>query len=1077
MRKSPNCKSALLDPRVSVGFALFCVGTWLTVLASSLVAPKTSAQSVNGDASFTTVGQMNSTRANNTAALLGNGKVLLAGGFTGFASGGITNAADLFDPISGAFTPTSPMIWPRDSATATVLPSGKVLIAGGQMNGPPGDEFNYVGLNTAEIFDPASGTFTALAPMTSKRIEHTATLLPNGKVLIAGGITKYGSGGEIINTAELFDPTSGNFTVTSPMNVARHIHTATLLRNGKVLIAGGHGGWNTAELFDPASGTFTSISPMNFARYHHTATVLPSGKVLLAGGFDANSLDNNGQFSDTAELFDPASGTFTVVANSQGIPNRMTLPRFAHTATLLPSGKVLIAGGQAVWLFGPSEVTDTAELFDPDSENFTSLLPVTMTSRRESQTATLLASGKVLLAGGDDWGIDGGSTKGATIWNTAELFASPAESATFSDARRPVISTAPDTLVQPVPLVLAGAGFRGDSEASGGCFGSSATNHPLLQLTRIDNEQSFFVLSDPTTNWSDTSFTSEPLSNLPPGQYRITAFTNAIPSLPKIIDVTQGPEGILRGTVTESSTGNPLSGVRVTASSYTAVTNESGSYQFSPLAPGTYTETASKVGYFSSSASGVTVTNGAITTQNFALGRNLAEPTPVPTPFPTALQTVNPPVLNDPGDTITTNNYSLSWSPAEVTTELVGYVIEESTDYVNPLFDNADGAPQPGDAASLWTAGQPSNPWIQSPAYYNSAPNSYAVNGEDSGYILPNESSLTLKNNISIPSTVGSGRLTFYSRYFNAPDDTGNVEVSTDDGLNWSSLRILYDLSPPPADTRVQSHEIDMTPYRGTPIKLRFRFNTGNTLYFLNPTLGWWVDDINVDGATWTQIGTTGPNTTSLNITNHPNGQYFYRVRGIYNNTSFTANSNVQDIIVNTPLTLTGVVSRMTHGGIIPPFDINLPLIGARGIECRTSASLGAGSYKLVFTFARSLTSVASASVTTGTGNVSSSGIGPNPNQYTVNLTGVTNAQYVTVNLANVLDSQNNSGNVAATMGVLVGDVNATGRTDSGDVTAVRNHTVSIPDTQTFRFDVNASGRIDSGDVTVTRNASVTVLP
>jgi hypothetical protein len=437
-------------------------------------------------------------------------------------------------------------------------------------------------------------------------------------------------------------------------------------------------------------------------------------------------------------------------------------------------------------------------------------------------------------------------------------------------------------------------------------------------------------------------------------------------------------------------------------------------------------------------------------------------------------------VLNDPGGTISTNSYTVSWNPAEVTTDLAGYVIEESTDYVNPLFDNADGSAQPGDAASLWTAGAPSNPWTQNPAYHNSAPNSYAASGEDSGYVLPNDTSLTLKSNITIPNTVGSGRLTFYSRYFNGPDDTGNVEVSTDDGSTWSSLRILSDsLTPPPADTRVQSHEIDMTPYRGTPIKLRFRFNTGNVLYFLTPTLGWWVDDINVDGATWKQIGTTDPSTSSFNITNKPNGQYYYRVRGIYDNSRFTTNSNVEDIIVNTPLTLTGVVSRMTHGSGTGTFDIDLPLIGTRGVECRRSASLGAGNYTLVFTFARSLTSVGS--VSTSGGSVSSSSIGPNPNKYTVNLTGVANQQYVTVTLNNVLDSQGNTGAVSATMGVLIGDVNANGLVNSTDTSQVQAQSgqpvTGDLGTGNYRKDVNANGLINSTDTSVVQSKSGTGLP
>jgi hypothetical protein len=168
---------------------------------------------------------------------------------------------------------------------------------------------------------------------------------------------------------------------------------------------------------------------------------------------------------------------------------------------------------------------------------------------------------------------------------------------------------------------------------------------------------------------------------------------------------------------------------------------------------------------------------------------------------------------------------------------------------------------------------------------------------------------------------------------------------------------------------------------------------------------------------------------------------------------------------------VTSVVSRLTHGSA-GVFDITLPLTGTRGIECRNSAALGPGKYSVVFTFVNNIANCGSAG-TTGGSVVS----GPLANQCTENLTGVPNAQYTSVVLNSVIDGENNSGSVAVPMGVLAGDVNATARTDSGDVTQVRNHTVSIPDQTTLRFDVNASGRIDAGDVTATRNATVTVLP
>jgi hypothetical protein len=190
--------------------------------------------------------------------------------------------------------------------------------------------------------------------------------------------------------------------------------------------------------------------------------------------------------------------------------------------------------------------------------------------------------------------------------------------------------------------------------------------------------------------------------------------------------------------------------------------------------------------------------------------------------------------------------------------------------------------------------------------------------------------------------------------------------------------------------------------------------------------------------------------------------------------------------VVNNPI----VVSRMTHGSITPPFDINLPFTGTRGVECRSSASLGTGNYTLVFTFANNLTSVASGSVTnhnpaSGTGTVSGSPVvGPNAslgltaNQCAVNLTNVSTSQYITVTLNNVLDTAGNTGNVTGPqMGVLVGDVNASGRVDSGDVFSVRQNTGQGGTLSNFRNDVNASGRIDSGDVFAVRQQTGTGLP
>jgi hypothetical protein len=196
-----------------------------------------------------------------------------------------------------------------------------------------------------------------------------------------------------------------------------------------------------------------------------------------------------------------------------------------------------------------------------------------------------------------------------------------------------------------------------------------------------------------------------------------------------------------------------------------------------------------------------------------------------------------------------------------------------------------------------------------------------------------------------------------------------------------------------------------------------------------------------------------------------PNPSGFYA-------TEIAAHEGFIDSVV---MQLVSSVSRKTHGNA-GTFDINLPQTGTLGIECRTGGVNG--DYTLVFTFANPLTSVGSASVTSGTGSVSSSSIGSDAHQYTVNLTGVTNAQYLTVSLTNVHDSAGNGSNaVLASMGVLVGDVNASRLVDGNDVSAVQNHTRQSLNNTNFRYDINASGLIDGNDVSITQGQTRTSLP
>ena len=267
-----------------------------------------------------------------TATLLQNGNVLLAGGFLNsvwdYGPSVSGNGAGLYDSATGVFSGTGNMTANRGDHTATLLADGKVLIAGGADQGVTG-----TGLASAELYDPGTGTFTQTGSMAVGRFLHTATLLQNGKVLIVGGALT--STSDPVATAELYDPATGIFTMTGAMATAREQHTATLLADGRVLIVGGTTTTGTSaptatvEVYDPSTGLFSITGSMAEARILHTATLLPSGKVLVAGGGGENS---------TAEVYDPATGSFSITGG-------MEIGRSGHTATLLPNGSVLVAGG------------------------------------------------------------------------------------------------------------------------------------------------------------------------------------------------------------------------------------------------------------------------------------------------------------------------------------------------------------------------------------------------------------------------------------------------------------------------------------------------------------------------------------------------------------------------------------------------------------------------------------------------------------------------------------------------------------------------------------------------------------
>jgi hypothetical protein len=306
-------------------------------------------------ATFAATGPLAIARSYHSATLLGDGRVLIAGGTprSWDFNGPFIAPAELYDPRTGTFSATGSLSTARNEHTATRLADGRVLIVGG-------NDAEAHSVATAEIYDPTSGTFGSTGSMAVARGFHTATLLADGRVLITGGCPT-GWNGPFVASAEIYDPTSGTFTRTGSMAVPRVSHTATLLADGRVLIAGGTTDGTTslasAELFNPKTGTFSAAGLMTAGRTFHEATLLADGRVLLTAG-DPDGWVYGGPFLDTAEIYDPRAGTFTPTGP---LADKLT----SQSATLLPDGRVLIAGGY-------DRYTDvaTAELFDPHAGTF-----------------------------------------------------------------------------------------------------------------------------------------------------------------------------------------------------------------------------------------------------------------------------------------------------------------------------------------------------------------------------------------------------------------------------------------------------------------------------------------------------------------------------------------------------------------------------------------------------------------------------------------------------------------------------------------------------------------------------------
>jgi len=381
------------------------ISSLMLVLALGAGGTRAAEDEPSATGAFGPAGSLAEARSFHTATLLPDGRLLVVGGAASFYPDTISLASvEILDPATLSFGLTGSLAEARFAHTATLLDDGRVLVVGGA--DPSGSDLNtHI---SAEIWDPATETFSSTGSLSEGRYGHTATLLSDGRVLVVGGVVVGGSGGGVTvglrASAEVWDPSTRTFSPTGSLPEARVSHTATLVSDGRVFVVGGSSDGlpplESALLWDPATGVFGPAGRLESGRQGHTATSLPDGSVLILGGEG-----ESGQLA-SAESWDPAT---EVISSAESLAEA----RSEHTATVMSDGTILIVGG----LKNDTGVYfASAERYDPETQRST---PVgSLRQPRPGYTATLLDDGSVLIVGGE--GIDEQPLASAEVWEPGE---------------------------------------------------------------------------------------------------------------------------------------------------------------------------------------------------------------------------------------------------------------------------------------------------------------------------------------------------------------------------------------------------------------------------------------------------------------------------------------------------------------------------------------------------------------------------------------------------------------------------------------------------------------------------------